>query len=110
MHTIIHTKTHKKSGIIKRKNSQNVTPRNIVEAFTRKRKRSINKVISEIIAVLVSDALPNPGFTEAELIGESRVEYLDEVGLRHFLDKRSPKFCGILQQWVDPKGVACMHV
>ena len=33
-----------------------------------------------------------------------QVEYLDEVLLRDFLERRAVKFSGLLQKWVDPKG------
>lgn len=86
-------------------NPLQVTPHNIVEAFTRRgKKRSINKGMSGIVAVLVGDAKPNPGISMEDQCGEAVIEYLDDVGLRYFLDHRVASFSGILQQWVDPKG------
>lgn len=93
-------------GLIKRKNSSNVTPRNILDAFTRRKtKRSVQHAGSSgIIAVLVSDAHQNDMITEEDQVGSATVEYLDEVLLRDFLERRAVKFSGILQKWVDPKG------
>ena len=94
------------AGAIKRKNTQNVTPRNILDAFTRQRnRRSMQQGRSSgIVAVLIADAAPNPGITAADEIGEATVEYLDEVLLRDFLERRAPQFSGLLQKWVDPQG------
>ena len=59
---------------------------------------------SGIVAVLIADAAPNPGITAADDFGEATVEYLDEVLLRDFLERRAPQFSGLLQKWVDPQG------
>ena len=93
-------------GVIKRKNSSNVTPRNILEDFTkRKTKRSVHHASSSgIIAVLISDAHSTENITEEDQMGSATVEYLDEVLLRDFLERRAVKFCGLLQKWVEPKG------
>lgn len=37
-------------------------------------------------------------------VGDATIEYLDDVGLRYFLDHRVASFSGILQKWIDPKG------
>jgi len=62
-------------GVIKRKNSNNVTPRNVLEAFTRRKtKRSVHHAgNSGIIAVLISDAHPNPNITEEDQVGSATV-------------------------------------
>jgi hypothetical protein len=62
-------------GVIKRKNSNNVTPRNVLEAFTRRKtKRSVHHASnSGIIAVLISDAHPNPNVTEEDQMGSATV-------------------------------------
>jgi len=93
-------------GVIKRKNSSNVTPQNILEVFTRRKtKRSVHHASnSGIIAVLISDAHPSANITEEDRIGSATVEYLDEVLLRDFLERRAVTFSGLLQKWVDPKG------
>jgi hypothetical protein len=93
-------------GMIKRKNSTNVTPQTILEVFTRRKtKRSVHHASnSGIIAVLISDAHPSADITEEDRIGSATVEYLDEVLLRDFLERRAVTFSGLLQKWVDPKG------
>ena len=94
-------------GMIKRKNTSNVSAHKILEAFSKKSpvaKGARSTQGHGIIAVLVSDVHPNEKISEDDEIGEATTEYLDEVTLRNFLDQRSRTFSGILQKWVDPKG------
>jgi hypothetical protein len=96
----------KDPGMIKRKNTANVTAKNILEAFSRRPagRAARNKHQGHgIIAVLVSDPCPNAQVSEQDEVGEATTEYLDEISLRDFLDRRSRSFSGILQRWVEPK-------
>lgn len=101
-------------GTIKRKHTSNVTPRNILDVFTRRKggRKTSRGANSGIIAVLISEIVPkvpinddenNSHNTETEEEAHT-VEYLDEVLLRDFLDRRAASFSGILQKWVEPKG------
>ena len=108
-HPVWYLNSVSEPGTIIRKNRHNVTPRIILEAFTRRKSRSGfgNQKGSGILAVLISDAHPrdqSENITEQDQIGSATVEYLDEVLLRDFLERRSTTFSGLLQKWVDPKG------
>ncbi|EKX35283.1 hypothetical protein GUITHDRAFT_146591 [Guillardia theta CCMP2712] len=93
-------------GMIKRKNSFNVTPRKILEAFTIKKSRQLGRGSSGIIAMLIEDVQSSSSMAGEEEFGKVVVEYLDEVMLRDFLQHRAGTFSGILQKWVEPKGPA----
>lgn len=65
------------SGPTSSRDDPQVTPHNIVDTFTRKKKRSIQKGMSGIVAVLVGDAKPNPGISEED-------EVHLQANMRHF--------------------------
>jgi len=81
--------TARKTGTVKRKNRHNLTPERILEVFLKRRPMG-----SDIVACYLS--------TSEE--GSTKIEYLDEAGLRTFLLTQNQIPDGILQRFVMPKG------
>lgn len=83
-------------GSIKKKNKSNLVNVRIEEAFLK------NKSGSDIVAYYISTRTEGAG-PEAER--RTTIEYLDERGFREFLYQRTKVNNGILQRFIEPKGV-----
>lgn len=85
--------TSKDTGKIMRKNRYNLTSKNIEKAFTKNRA----KAGCDTVAYFISQ-----GDGKGE---KSTIEYFDEDSLREFLRKRPRCEKGILQKFIEPKGI-----
>jgi len=88
------------NGRVKRKNRQNLMNARIEEAFT---KYLLGyDVIATFIHIQPTD---EDGDNEPQAPQPMTIEYLDRSGLTDFLYKRKDKSNGILQRFIEPKGI-----
>lgn len=89
-----------KNGRIKKKNRQNLLNARIEESFTK------HLLGYDVIATFISVAADDGTDTkENEANKNAKLEFLDRAGLNDFLYKRGRHNNGILQKFVEPKGV-----
>jgi hypothetical protein len=84
-----------KNGKLKKKNRQNVMPARIEENFTK------HLLGYDVIATFIS--VPLEGSTDNQR--NSTMEFLDRDGLSNFLYKRGRSNNGLLQKFIEPRGV-----
>lgn len=88
------------NGRVKRKNRQNLMNARIEEAFTK------HLLGYDVLAFFIHVASTDEDDLNKDMVAKPMsIEYFDRVGLTDFLYKRRDKSNGILQRFVEPKGV-----
>lgn len=88
-----------KNGKVKRKMRQNLMSARIEEAFTK------HLLGYDVVATFISTSIAVKDKNSRDVDDKTTMEFLDREGLNHFLYHRGRDTNGLLQRFIEPKGV-----